>query len=150
MNTVIVPIGGGGLISGIATAVKNLKPSVKVLGVEPEKASSMYQSLKSGKITRLSDTTSIADGLATREPGSLTYEITKRYVDDIILVSEQEIEKAVFTALNECHLAIEPSAAAVIAALEKIHPKPGENVVLVVSGGNVSLKTLASILSKYG
>ena len=151
VNMVIVPIGGGGLISGIATAVKSLKPSVKVLGVEPEKASSMYESIRSGKITRLSNTTSIADGLATREPGSLTYEIVKRYVDDILLVSEEQIEKAVFTALNECHLVIEPSAAAVIAALlEKVHPKAGENVVLVVSGGNVSLKTLASVLSKYG
>lgn len=150
VNMVIVPIGGGGLISGIATAIKSLKPSVKVLGVEPEKASSMYQSLRSGKITRLSDTTSIADGLAAREPGLLTYEIAKRYVDDIILVSEEQIEKAVFTALNDCHLAIEPSAAVVIAALlEKVYPKAGENVVLVVSGGNVSLKTLASVLSKY-
>jgi threonine dehydratase len=151
VERVIVPIGGGGLISGISTAVKSLKPGVKVLGVEPEKASSMYQSVKNGKITRLSDTTSIADGLATREPGALTYEIVKRNVDDIVLVSEEQIEKAVFTAMNECHLVIEPSAAAAIAALlEKIRPKPEEKVVVVVSGGNVSLKTLATVLSKYG
>jgi len=69
VNTVIVPIGGGGLISGISIALKSLKPSVRVIGVEPEKASSMYQSIKNGKITRLADTTSIADGLAAREPG---------------------------------------------------------------------------------
>lgn len=151
VERIIVPIGGGGLISGISTAVKSLKPGVKVLGVEPEKASSMYQSVKNGKITRLSDTTSIADGLATREPGALTYEIVKRNVDDIVLVSEEQIEKAVFTAMNECHLVIEPSAAAAIAALlEKIRPKPEEKVVVVVSGGNVSLKTLAAVLSKYG
>lgn len=151
VERVIVPIGGGGLISGISTAVKSLKPGVKVLGVEPEKASSMYQSVKNGKITRLSDTTSIADGLATREPGALTYEIVKRNVDDIVLVSEEQIEKAVFTAMSECHLVIEPSAAAAIAALlEKIRPKLEEKVVVVVSGGNVSLKTLASVLSKYG
>jgi threonine dehydratase len=150
-NMVIVPIGGGGLISGISTAVKSLKPGVKVLGVEPEKASSMYQSLRNGKITRLSDTTSIADGLAAREPGSLTYEIVKRNVDDIVLVSEEQIEKAVFTTMNECHLVVEPSAAAAVAALlEKIHPKAGEKVVVVISGGNVSLKTLAAVLSKYG
>ena len=151
VERVIVPIGGGGLISGISTVVKSLKPGVKVLGVEPEKASSMYQSVKNGKITRLSDTTSIADGLATREPGALTYEIVKRNVDDIVLVSEEQIEKAVFTAMNECHLVIEPSAAAAIAALlEKIRPKLEEKVVVVVSGGNVSLKTLAAVLSKYG
>ena len=151
VERVIVPIGGGGLISGISIAVKSLKPSVKVLGVEPEKASSMYQSVKNGKITRLSDTTSIADGLATREPGALTYEIVKRNVDGIVLVSEEQIEKAVFTAINECHLVIEPSAAAAIAALlEKIRPKLEEKVVVVVSGGNVSLKTLAAVLSKYG
>ena len=150
-NMVIVPIGGGGLISGISTAVKSLKPGVKVLGVEPEKASSMYQSLRNGKITRLSDTTSIADGLAAREPGSLTYEIVKRNVDDIVLVSEEQIEKAVFTTMNECHLVVEPSAAAAVAALlEKVHPRAGEKIVVVISGGNVSLKTLAAVLSKYG
>ncbi len=150
-NMVIVPIGGGGLISGISTAVKSLKPGVKVLGVEPENAASMYQSLRNGKITRLSDTTSIADGLAAREPGSLTYEIVKRNVDDIVLVSEEQIEKAVFTTMNECHLVVEPSAAAAVAALlEKVHPRAGEKVVVVISGGNVSLKTLAAVLSKYG
>jgi threonine dehydratase len=149
VSMVVVPIGGGGLIAGIATAVKSLKPNVKVVGVEPEKASSMYQSVKDGKIARLSDTTSIADGLATREPGLLTYALVKQYVDRIVLVSEEAIERAVFTAMKECHLVIEPSAAAVIAALEKLQPKPEEKVVLVVSGGNVSLKTLASILTKY-
>jgi threonine dehydratase len=111
----------------------------------------MYQSLRNGKITRLSDTTSIADGLAAREPGSLTYEIVKRNVDDIVLVSEEQIEKAVFTTMNECHLVVEPSAAAAVAALlEKVHPRAGEKIVVVISGGNVSLKTLAAVLSKYG
>jgi threonine dehydratase len=150
VETVIVPIGGGGLISGISSALKDLKPSVKVMGVEPEKASSMYQSIKNGKITRLSNTTSIADGLAAREPGSLTYEIVKRNVDEIVLVSEEQIERAVYTTMSECHLLVEPSAAAAMAALlEKIHPNPEEKVAVVVSGGNVSLKTLAAVLSKY-
>jgi threonine dehydratase len=149
VSTVVVPIGGGGLIAGIATAVKTLKPNVKVVGVEPEKAASMYQSVENGKITRLSDTATIADGLAAREPGLLTYALVKQYVDCIVLVSEEAIEKAVFTAMKECHVVAEPSAAAVIAALEKLHPTAGEKVVLVVSGGNVSLKTLASALTKY-
>jgi len=150
VDIVIVPIGGGGLISGIATAMKKLKPQAQVFGVEPEKASSMYQSVKNGKITRLSDTTSIADGLATREPGKLTFECVKQYVDEILLVKEAEIERAVFTTMKECHLVIEPSAAAAVAALtDKLHPKKNAKIVVVVSGGNVSLKLLRTILSKY-
>ena len=150
-NAVIVPIGGGGLISGIATALKNLRPETKIFGVEPARASSMYLSIKSGKITQLSDTTSIADGLAAREPGVLTFECVKRYVDEILLVSEEEIEKAVFTVMRECHLIIEPSAAAAVAALvEKPGLRKHAEIVVVVSGGNISLKLLSRILSKYG
>src|SRR3990170_3600394 len=151
VNTVIVPIGGGGLVSGISAAIKSLKPSTRGIGVEPERASSMYQSIKNGKITRLSDTTSIADGLATREPGALTYEIVKRNVDQILLVSEEQIEKAVYTVMKESHLIVEPSAAAAFAALtEKAMIKQGEKVVVVVSGGNISMKTLFRVFSKYG
>jgi threonine dehydratase len=151
VNTVIVPIGGGGLIAGISTAIKSLRPAARVLGVEPERASSMYQSIKNGKITELTDTTSIADGLATREPGVLTFDIVQANVDEILLVSEEQIERAVFTAMKQCHLVIEPSAAAAIAALiEKAQVKTGEKIAVVVSGGNISLQTLANILSKYG
>jgi threonine ammonia-lyase medium form len=150
VNTVFVPIGGGGLISGISTAIKALKPGAKVIGVEPEKASSMYESLRTGRITHLVDTTSIADGLATREPGKLTFEIVKRNVDEILLVTEEEIEKAVATVMKECHLVIEPSAAAAFAALlARGQKRIGEKIVLVVSGGNISLKLLRSILAKY-
>jgi threonine ammonia-lyase medium form len=150
VNTVFVPVGGGGLISGISTAIKALKPGAKVIGVEPEKASSMYESLRTGRITHLVDTTSIADGLATREPGKLTFEIVKRNVDEILLVTEDEIEKAVATVMKECHLVIEPSAAAAFAALlARGQKRIGERIVLVVSGGNISLKLLRSILAKY-
>mgnify|MGYP001100758540 CR=1 FL=1 len=150
VETAIVPIGGGGLISGISTAIKGLRPATRVVGVEPEKASSMFQSIKNGKIIRLVDTTSIAEGLAAREPGVNTFEVVKRNVDEILLVSEEQIEKAMFTVMKECHLVIEPSAAAAFAALIwKYHPKVGERIVVVVSGGNVSLKFLGMILSKY-
>jgi threonine dehydratase len=150
VNAVIVPIGGGGLISGISAAIKSLKPDTRVIGVEPEKASSMYQSITKGRITRLVDTTSIADGLATREPGELTYEITKHNVDEILLVSEDQIEKAVFTAMKDCHLTIEPSAAAALAGLlEKSHLDPQGKTVVVVSGGNISLQLMSRILAKY-
>jgi threonine dehydratase len=151
VDTVVVPIGGGGLISGVSVAVKGLKPAVRVIGVEPEKASSMYQSIRNGKITHLTDTTTIADGLATREPGKLTFEIVKHYVDEILLVSEEQIEKAVFTVIRESHLLVEPSAGAAFAAVtEKAHLKSNEKVVIVVSGGNISLQMLSRILSKYG
>jgi threonine dehydratase len=150
VDTVVVPIGGGGLISGVATAIKNLKPDVQVYGVEPERASSMHDSLKEGKTVRLIDTTSIADGLATREPGQLTFECAKKYVKEVLLVSEEDIEKAVFTTLKECHLLIEPSAAAAVAAvLGKLNPKKEAKIVVVVSGGNISLRLLQTILSKY-
>ena len=150
VDTVIVPIGGGGLISGIATAMKNLNPRAQVFGVEPERASSMYQSVKNGKITHLSDTTSIADGLATREPGNLTFDCVRKYVDDILLVNEEDIERAVFTTMKECHLVIEPSAAAAVAALlQNLRPRKDTKIVVVVSGGNVSLKLLQTIFSKY-
>ena len=150
VTKVVVPIGGGGLISGIATAVKSLKPEAKVFGVEPEKASSMHDSVKNGKLTRLSDTGSIAEGLAAREPGVLTFEHVKRYVDEVLLVSEEQIEKAVYTVMKEAHLVIEPSAAAAVAALlERLHPEKNDEVVVVVSGGNISLKILSNILQKY-
>jgi len=150
VDTVIVPIGGGGLISGISSAIKSLKPATKMIGVEPERASSMYQSIQRGKITRLSDTTSIADGLATREPGFNTYTITKKNVDEILLVSEEEIERSVLTVFQECHLIVEPSAAAAIAALLKMKQrKVKEQVAVVISGGNISMKFLSALLSKY-
>jgi threonine dehydratase len=149
-DAVLVPIGGGGLISGISAAIKSLKPEAKVFGVEPEKAASMYESIRNGKITRLSNTESIAEGLAAREPGVLTFEHVKRYVDEILLVNEEQIEKTVFTVMKECHLVIEPSSAAAVAALlEKLHPKKDDEVVVVISGGNISLKVLANVLSKY-
>lgn len=149
VDTVVVPIGGGGLISGVSTAIKNLKPTARIIGVEPEKASSMYQSVKEGKIARLSDTTSIADGLATREPGTLTFAISKQNVDEIVLVTEDEIKKAVFNVIKECHLVVEPSAAAAVAALIKFKPrKNNENIVVVISGGNISRKILADVLTK--
>lgn len=150
VNTVIAPIGGGGLISGLCVAIKSLRPTARVVGVEPEAASSMYQSIKVGKRIRLEDTTSIADGLATREPGTYTFEIVRKNVDVILLVSESQIEQAVFTALKDCHLLVEPSAGAVFAALTyKYQPRLGEKIVLVVSGANASLRVVQEILSKF-
>ena len=151
VDTVIVPIGGGGLISGISIAIKALKPGTRMVGVEPAKASSMYESIRAGRITRLTDTRTIADGLATREPGSLTFAIAKSNVDEILLVTEEEIRKAVYTVFQECHLVVEPSAAAAVAALSKWKPlKTKEQVAVVISGGNISTKLLSETLLRYG
>jgi len=150
VDRVIVPIGGGGLISGISTAIKALKPSAKVIGVEPEKASSMFHSVRNNKITRLQDTSTIADGLAAREPGERTFAIVRQNVDEIQLVSEEQIEHAVAVVMKECHLTIEPSAAAAFSALlTKQGIGRGEKIAVVVSGGNISLKMLRNILDKY-
>jgi len=151
VNTLIVPIGGGGLISGISLAIKSLRPSARVIGVEPERASSMYQSIQTGKIIQLSDTRTIADGLAPRHPGAFTYSIAKKNVDEIQLVSEDEIEKAVFTLIQECHLIVEPSSAAAVAALLKMtrRREKNEQIAVVLSGGNISMKFLRGVLAKY-
>jgi threonine dehydratase len=110
----------------------------------------MYQSIQTGKIIRLTDTRTIADGLATREPGSLTYAIARKNVDEIQLVSEEEIEKAVFTIFQECHLIVEPSSAAAVAALLKMkRRKVKEQIAVVISGGNISMKFLHGVLAKY-
>ncbi len=150
VDSIIVPMGGGGLISGIATAVKNLKSNVKIIGVEPERAARMSQSLKNGKITHLPNTTTIADGLAVREPGKLTFECVKKYVDEITLVEEEEIKRGILTAFRECHLVIEPSAAAAIAALTKQTAEAlGEKTVVVISGGNISSAMLSEVFMKH-
>ncbi len=98
VDVVLVPIGGGGLISGISYYIKNINPKVRVIGVEPEKSNSMYVSLEKGAITRLDKTKSIADGLLSLEPGSLTFPIVKEWVDEVITVSEGEI----FEAIGKC------------------------------------------------
>jgi threonine dehydratase len=110
----------------------------------------MYQSIQAGKIVRLADTRSIADSLQPREPGSFTYAITRKNVDEIQLVSEEEIEKAVFTIFQECHLIVEPSSAAAVAALLKMkRRKVKEQIVVVISGGNIAMKLLLEVLAKY-
>lgn len=147
VDTILVPVGGGGLISGISLAVKSGKPATKVYGVQSDRAPSMYESLRAGKPISLDDSQTIADGLAPGEPGQLTFRIAKEYVDGILLTSDERIRWATRMALESLHLLIEPSAAAVIAALdESYQPRRGENLVLTISGGNISLKLLRELL----
>jgi threonine dehydratase len=148
-DSVIVPVGGGGLISGISTAIKSLKPEVKVWGVEPEGAPKLQAALRAGKIVTFDSPQSIADGLIPSAVGELTLEACRKFVDGVYNVSDDEILSAMKLLIREAHIFPEPSGAAPAAVLlsgmdvEKL----GEKVVLVISGGNVSLDLLAKTIS---
>jgi len=149
LDAIIVPVGGGGLISGIATATKTLKPNIKIVGVQAEGAPAVYQSWKAGKIVEIDSVKTVADGLASRKPLDLTFKIIRRCVDDILLVTDQEIGEAVLTLLREAHILAEPSGAASLAALLfKYNPKPGEKVAVIVSGANISIDYLTALLNE--
>jgi threonine dehydratase len=147
-DVVVVPIGGGGLIAGIAAAVKQLRPTVRVYGVEPIGAAAMRSSLDSGCAVRLEAVDTIADGLAAPMAGTLTYEVVRRFVDDVVLVSDDEIAAAVRALLLRTKLLAEPAGAAGVAAIlsRRLPLRAGERVVAVVSGGNVDLERLRTML----
>jgi threonine dehydratase len=140
IDAIIVPIGGGGLISGILTAIKETNPKIKVIGVEPELANDTYLSLQNNKITSIPATNTIADGLRTNQPGDITFPVLMKYIDDIILVSEDEIRQAFSFTMERMKQLIEPSSATTIAAamFNKLNLQ-GKNIVSVISGGNVDL-----------
>jgi len=144
VQTVYVPIGGGGLCSGVATAIKCTSPWVKVIGVEPELANDTYLSRKSGGIVDIGVTTSIADGLRAAHPGSMTFPIIQRYVDEIVLVSETEIRSACSYMLERVKQVVEPSGAVSVAAALRA----GGKAVALVSGGNADLEGLYGIASR--
>ena len=147
-DVVVVPVGGAGLISGIATAVKGLKPEARVIGVEPELSPALYEALAAGKPVPV-DPRSIADGLGAPFAGDLGFEICRERVDGVVLVTEAEIEEGMRFLYARAKLACEPAGAATTGALlaGKIPLAPGETVVAVVSGGNVAAQTAAAILA---
>lgn len=147
MATLVVPIGGGGLIAGVATAVKSEKPDVRILGVEPEGAATMRASLDAGSPQQISVST-VADGLAAPMVGAMTLEATRKYVDDVVLVTDEEILMALRDLLVYAKLVVEPAAAAGVAALltGKIAPPRGSHVVAILSGGNVDVARLKTLL----
>jgi threonine dehydratase len=148
-DSVIVPVGGGGLISGIAIAIKSLKPSARVYGVEPTGAAKMQASLSAGRIVTIAEPKSIADGLIPASVGELTLEACRKNVDGMFSVSDDEILSAMKLLIREAHIFPEPSGSAPLAVLSKAEEsrKLGDKVVLVISGGNVSLNLLAKLLS---
>lgn len=147
VDTVIVPIGGGGLISGIASAIKNIKPSCRVIGVQSENAPSMKRSLEEGEIVQLDSVNTIADGIAVKTPGSLTYEICKELVDEVVTVSEEEIAASILILLEKMKMVAEGAGATSVAAA-LFHKVDLENhkVVCVLSGGNIDVNLLSKII----
>ena len=148
-DSVIVPVGGGGLISGISIAIKWVKPSARVFGVEPTGAAKMQASLSAGRIVRIDEPKSIADGLIPASVGELTLEACEKNVDGMFSVSDEEILSAMKLLIREAHIFPEPSGSAPLAVLSKPENRSrlGDRVVLVVSGGNVSLRLLNRLLS---
>lgn len=148
VGTVVVQIGGGGLIAGISTAMKALKPAVRVIGVEPDGAPKMTASRQAGKPVTLESTSSIADGLLAVRPGELTFAHAQQFVDDVVTVSEDAIVRATRWLFDRTHLVVEPSGAVTVAAVFENLVNGPDPVVCVLSGGNVSLETLVAMKMK--
>jgi threonine dehydratase len=149
VDAVLVPIGGGGLIGGIAIALKTIRPHIKVIGVEAEGAQSMKLSLEQHKIVPLQSINTIADGIAVKTPKELTFEIAEQYIDTVVTVNDEEIAYALYLLLQRAKLIVEPAGAIALAALlskQVVFPK--KNVVAVLSGGNVNLSLLTQIIER--
>ncbi|GAB6943905.1 threonine ammonia-lyase [Vulcanisaeta sp. JCM 14467] len=148
VDYVIVPVGGGGLISGIASVVKTVNPRVKVIGVQSEGAPGAYMSLKSGRIITIEKVDTIADGIAVKRIGDLTFKLMSELLDDIVLVNDLEIAKAILTIAESVKVIAEGAGAASVAALISDKVKVSGNVVAIVSGGNIDMNMLFRVISK--
>ncbi len=149
VDVVIVPIGGGGLISGVAFAIKSLRPEVKVYGVQAEGAKSMLESIESGRITRLESVATIADGIAVKQVGDTTFKMCSKYVDGIAVVSDDEISSAILTLIEQHKMIAEGAGAvAVAAAMFGKIPIDGKKVCCLVSGGNIDVTILSRVIKR--
>lgn len=148
-DAVIVPIGGGGLISGVAYAIKSLNPKCKVYGVQAAGAASMYKSVKEDKLLTLDSVSTFADGIAVKRPGDKTFELISNYVDEIATVSDDEIAAAILTLMEKQKLVSEGAGAVAVAAVmfNKFNLK-GKKVVCVVSGGNIDVNILSRVITR--
>ena len=149
IDAIVVPIGGGGLISGIAYTVKQIRPSVKVYGVQVSGAPSMYNSVKDGEIECLQSVSTIADGIAVKQPGVNTYELVKEYVDEIALVTDDEVASAILALIEKQKMIAEGAGAVAVAAVmfNKFDLK-GKRVVALVSGGNIDVTSLSRVIDR--
>ena len=149
LDAVLVPIGGGGLISGIAYTLKTVNPRVKVYGVQATGAPSMKNSVEHGEVEALENVSTIADGIAVKKPGDLTYEICSKYVDEIVTVTDDEISAAIL-ALMEQHKLVTEGAGAVAVAAAMFHKVDlvGKKAVCVLSGGNIDVTILSRVIKR--
>jgi threonine dehydratase len=154
-DVIVAPVGGGGLVSGVAAAVKHLRPTVRVVGVEPAGAAKMTASLAAGHPVTLDRTATIADGLMPVRPGDITFEHVKAFVDDVVTVDDERIARAALWLFSEAKQVVEPSGAAAVAAV--LWPSGGspladrsKKVVAILSGGNVAPETLVELMRQWG
>ncbi|MPQ32958.1 threonine ammonia-lyase [Clostridium estertheticum] len=147
IDCILVPVGGGGLIAGIALAAKALNPSIKIIGVEPEGAKAMKDSIDCKKVVHLETVCTIADGVAVKKPGDLSFEIIRNYVDEIVTVSDFDIMESFLLLLEKHKLIAEASGALSFAGLKKIKER-GKKVACVLSGGNIDVVTISSMIDK--
>ena len=145
VGTVLVPIGGGGLIAGVAAAIKLTRPQVKVVGVEPDGAAKMKASIDAGHPVTLDKTETIADGLMPLRPGDLTFAHVRQFVDRILTVTDLQIVDAVLWLFSNAKIVAEPSGAATVAAALTAKPRLAGPVVAIVSGGNMAMDRLAEL-----
>ena len=146
-DVIVVPVGGGGLISGIALAAKMLKPGIRIIGVEPEGASCVAASLADKRVVELPAVDTMADGAAVKRPGELTFDLIRRYVDDVITVSDLDIIEAILLLMEKHKLVTEGAGALALAGLKHL-PAAGQNVVCLVSGGNIDISTISAIINR--
>ena len=148
VDIIIVPVGGGGLISGIASYCKTKNPKIKIIGVEAEGSPSMYESIKEGKLVEIKEIDTIAEGIAIKKPGNITYEIIKELVDEIILVDDDEIANTILMLMERAKIVVEGAGAvSLAAALNKMNVK-NKNIVTVLSGGNIDTPLINRIIIK--
>ena len=148
VDEIYVPIGGGGLASGILTAVKSKNPSVKIIGVQSKSFPSMKNSLDSGNLETVNGGFTVADGISVKTPGKQTFEIIKEMIDEIVLVDDDEILKAIFLLMERSKYVVEPAGVAGLAYLISKKPSPGKKVVSILCGGNVDMYLLGQIVAK--
>ncbi len=150
VDAVFVAIGGGGLASGVACAIKSMKPDCKVYGVQAAGAPSMYDSINKGEIIELPSVSTIADGIAVKKPGDLTFEMCPKYLDGVVTVSEDEIATAILTLMEGQKTVAEGAGAASVAAVmfDKVPEVKGKNIVCVISGGNIDVSILSRVITK--
>ena len=147
VDIIMVPLGGGGLISGVAAAAKMKNPDIKIIGVEPEGAASALKSLEEGKVTELKESYTIADGAAVKRIGDITFEYIKKYVDEIITVSDYDLMESFLILVEKHKLVAENAGILSLAGLRKIKEK-NKKIVSILSGGNIDVLTISSMISK--